>query len=715
MNLGSRATLKLSKAATENSMFIKLHRKRISTSSLGSKLIFPRLKLHCLQHQFKVDATQIEFAVSCQHWDGGYSPVRGIGKLMMCLPISYTSRTAPLRGKRSNGEPKGITPFQSKTLRLRRMRRTMGSTRLNSDSIVRSLPDGVDGETVVPTGLPSGRVSEFASEKTKDKTWKGLPPITLPSSSKDEKWIATLVSDWNLQEIQARGVEVPRTFTKLANMCLKDKTCKINNIYPLMSNPNIIDIAYHKIKSNPGNMTQGSTHQTLDGWGYESVLELTSKLRNETFQFAKARIVEIPKLDGGKRALKVAPPRDKIVQQAMLFILETIYEPAFSELSFGFRRGTGCHDALFHIKKKFQGTRWFIEGDISKCFDEIDHNILISTLRERIKDEKFIRLIYKALKAGYLDVWTTSQTCLVGTPQGSIISPILCNVFMDSFDSFVENELMPKYTRGVKRSQPKEYKTLISRANYWEKKYKSTQDPRNKEKAMSLRAKAQELPSVDPNDPKFRRLYYIRYADDWLIGFAGPYNEAEEIRTKCKEFLAKKKLRLNSTKTIISRGSEGCIFLGTKIHVPLNEERFKKNSKLKARANLGVRLNVPLLRVISKLQANRFCTADGLPLPKMAFYAAEKNEIIKSYVSVYRGILNYYSFADNYKRLSQTLFSILRNSAAKVLAAKFKLRTVRQTLLKFGKYLGKTKDDVQIPDPKTRSLRGDEFKLRRKS
>lgn len=124
---------------------------------------------------------------------------------------------------------------------------------------------------------------------------------------------------------------------------------------------------------------------------------------------------------------------------------------------------------------------------------------------------------------------------------------------------------------------------------------------------------------------------------------------------------------------------------------------------------------MPLLRVISKLQANRFCTADGLPLPKMAFYGAEKNEIIKSYVSVYRGILNYYSFADNYKRLSQTLFSILRNSAAKVLAAKFKLRTVRQTLLKFGKYLGKTKDDVQIPDPKTRSLRGDEFKLRRKS
>lgn len=714
MNSNGRVTLTLSKAAVKSSMFIKikLHGEAISSPLLGSELKFLWLKLHCLKAYsriVRIVAPQIESAVSFQHWDRDYGPFRDIGSLIICAPIGYTSGTSSMRGERSNREPKGIKPFQLSG-RLRRIRRTLGSTRKRTESITRSVPDGVDGGIIVPPELSAGRVPELVSENIRDKSSVGLLPENPSSILKEEEQIAALALGWKLHETRARGVEIPRTFTKLVNKCKKDKTCKISNIYQILLNPNIIDLAYHKIKSNPGNMTQGSTNLTLNGWGYESVLKLTDKLRDESFQFSKAREVQIPKSNGGKRSLKIASPRDKIVQQAMLFILEAIYEPSFSKQSFGFRKGIGCHDALYHIKQKFQASRWFIEGDISKCFDEIDHATLIAALRDRIKDEKFIRLIYKTLNAGYLDIHKIPQTCLIGTPQGSIISPILCNVYMDSFDSFVEKELIGHYNKKTKRDQPPEYSRLMTKARYWQNKFQRTQDPKDKELAISLRKNAQKLPSINPEDPGFRRLYFIRYADDWLIGFAGPYQEAKEIRTKCKEFLARKKLRLNNVKTKITKASEGCIFLGTKIHVPLNQERFKKSSRFKSRANLGVRLNAPLLRVINKLHINGFCQANGFPLPKMVLYATDKDEIINTYISVYRGILSYYSFADNYPRLAQSLFSILRNSAAKVLAAKFKLRTVRQTLLKFGKYLGKAKEDVKIPDPKTSSLRGLKFK-----
>lgn len=149
-------------------------------------------------------------------------------------------------------------------------------------------------------------------------------------------------------------------------------------------------------------MTPGTTEETLSGWSPELVEKIISSLRNESFSFSTARSVGIPKPDGGTRTLRIASPRDKIVQRVLAFILEAIYDPSFYETSYGFRPGRGTHDALHYIKHHFQGVRWVIEGDIAKCFDEIDHHLLISTIRKRIKDERFIRLIWKALRAGYL-------------------------------------------------------------------------------------------------------------------------------------------------------------------------------------------------------------------------------------------------------------------------------------------------------------------------
>jgi retron-type reverse transcriptase len=180
--------------------------------------------------------------------------------------------------------------------------------------------------------------------------------------------------------------------------------------------------------------------------------------------------------------------------------------PTFSDHSHGFRPGRGCHTALRDIYHTWVGTVWFIEGDISKCFDRLDHTIILSKLREHIKDERFIRLIAGLLKAGYLEEWTWNAT-YSGAPQGSIVSPILSNLYLDALDKFVETDLIPAYTKGTRRKFNPIYEQLRHSANYQARKGRKGQ-------ARALRKQMQRLPSIDPDDPDYRRLRYCRYADD---------------------------------------------------------------------------------------------------------------------------------------------------------------------------------------------------------
>jgi group II intron reverse transcriptase/maturase len=488
------------------------------------------------------------------------------------------------------------------------------------------------------------------------------------------------------------GVQVPPKLTKLFRNCARAPNGQVHDIFGLMLDSRLYDMAYQSIKSNPGNMTPGSDGTTFEGWDREKVKKIIDAMRDGTFRFTKSRLVLIPRPDGKKRPLKIAPPKDKVVQRIITWILEAIYEPSFHPESFGFRYGRGCHDALHHVKTSFNSARFLIEGDISKCFDEIDHDLLIGILRRRIKDERFIVLILHALQAGYLDEFKIPKDSIVGTPQGSIVSPILSNIFLSEFDWFVENTLKKKYNRGKARAQPNEYKTQVSLAAYNMKRYKATKDLKYLREARLNRKIISLLPSVVLNDPEFRRLVFVRYADDWIIGFAGPYEEALEIRDLCAEFFTSIKLRLNLIKTAVTKASLGAIFLGCKIHIPVNQQALRKKKKANSalrRASLGVRINAPILRIFKKLNASSICLPDGFPIPRMSLYALPPKEIVALYTSIFRGICNYYSPADNYKRMSASIWYILRASCCKVLAAKLKLSTVRQVLLRFGKYLSR--------------------------
>jgi retron-type reverse transcriptase len=146
----------------------------------------------------------------------------------------------------------------------------------------------------------------------------------------------------------------------------------------------------------------------------------------------------------------------------MRSILEAYYEPQFSPTSHGFRPERGCHTALKDIFHAWTGSRWFIEGDIKGCFDNIDHTVLLAILREKIQDNRFPILVENLLKAGYLENWNYRPT-LSGTPQGGVVSPLLANIYLDRLDKFVEQTLIPKYTKGDTRRRNKDYIRLIAK------------------------------------------------------------------------------------------------------------------------------------------------------------------------------------------------------------------------------------------------------------
>jgi len=239
----------------------------------------------------------------------------------------------------------------------------------------------------------------------------------------------------------------------------------LEDVYRQLFHPTLYLLAYGKIYRNQGAMTKGVTDETVDGMSVEKVQTIIAAIRSERYVWSPARRVSIEKKHSTKkRPLGIPVWSDKVVQEVIRSILEAYYEPQFSPLSHGFRPKRGCHTALTAIRHYWKGTAWFIEGDIKGCFDTIDHPILLSILREKIHDRRFIRLIENLLQAGYLEEWKYHAT-YSGTPQGGIMSPLLANIYLDRLDQYVEQELLPNHTRGTHQFNPA-YFRLAAAARY---------------------------------------------------------------------------------------------------------------------------------------------------------------------------------------------------------------------------------------------------------
>ena len=378
------------------------------------------------------------------------------------------------------------------------------------------------------------------------------------------------------------------------------KDYKYQRLYRNFYNPNFYLLAYQHIYNNKGSMTKGIDGMTLNGMGMERILNIIEKMKTGTYTPIPVKRVYIPKKNGKKRPLGIPSADDKLIQEVLRMLLESIYEPTFSNLSHGFRPNRSCHTALQQIQRTYTGVKWFVEGDIKGCFDNIDHHILVGILRKKINDEQIIALIWKFLKAGYIDQWEYHNT-YSGAAQGSIISPILANIYMNELDTFMENEIK-QFNRGLKREINAEYNRKKACWNRFKKVTENRWENLNEadrivrmEEAEKLRQDWINLEPKNPMDDNYRRLLYCRYADDFIIGVVGSKEDAYSIKEKVGLFLKNNlNLELSQEKTLVTHAKDKARFLGFDITTSKRSKDFTRRGRGSSRTNSGIiKLYVP--------------------------------------------------------------------------------------------------------------------------
>lgn len=455
-------------------------------------------------------------------------------------------------------------------------------------------------------------------------------------------------------------------------------------------------MAYERLKSKPGNMTPGTDGETLDGYSLANIQSTIALLRQEHYQPNPVRRVYIPKKKG-KRPLGVPSPRDKIVQECIRLILEAIYEPLFHDNSHGFRPGRSCHTALENLRRNWVGTKWAIETDLAECFERVNHPRLLDILREKIQDDRFINLIRKFLKAGYLEDWQYHQT-YSGTPQGSVISPILTNIYLNKLDQKLEAICQQNSTGERRERNPEYYATILKRTELLRLGQTNPQLRKSlKTNIDQMNRQILQTSAYDYNAPSYTRVKFLRYADDVLLGVIGPKALAEQVVEKMADFLQTDlKLELNRDKTHIKHlATERAEFLGYEFQTS-SPRYIRRNLRRKGsphnivqtvKTTTGnIKLLVPLGKLSEKLKKYM---VKGQPAAINAYSNQPIDHIIDHYNAVIRGWYNYYQLAENVCRLNYARY-ILQYSLAKTLASKER-SSVSKIFRKYGKDITYTK------------------------
>lgn len=431
----------------------------------------------------------------------------------------------------------------------------------------------------------------------------------------------------------------------------------LERVFRNMLSPELFRNAYGKLYQNTGSMTPGVDGETPDGMSLPRIDALIEELRTGKFRWTPNRRVYIEKGQGKVRPLNLPTWKDKLVQEVMRVILEAYYEPQFSNLSHGFRPNRGCHTALETVSQ-WGGVKWFVEGDIKGCFDNIDHNLLIEVVGRKIRDDRFLKLLRHLLKAGYLEDWQYHDT-YSGTPQGGVISPLLANIFLNEFDQWMETELIPEYTRGRRRKSNPEYSRLRSRINT------NRRGKKTPEQLKEWRRQLKQLPTGDPYDPNYRRMWYVRYADDFLVGFIGPKADAEQIRNRISDQFEQMKLTLSMEKTKITHApTERAEFLSYEITFP---NHLRGNRQLAGKATF-----LMPWRVVTTWKAKY--QQDGKSVSHRGRANAPLGDILRQYDTEIRGLWQYYQYALNASRRIAYIRYIAEQSLVATLAHKLRIR-----------------------------------------
>ena len=461
------------------------------------------------------------------------------------------------------------------------------------------------------------------------------------------------------------------------------------NAFEIASSPLMLRLAYESIKSKPGNMTKGSIPETLDGISLVWFKETSDALRSCLYSFKPSRRSYIPKANGNLRPLGISPPREKIIQQSLRMVMEAVLEPKFLPTSHGFRPKRGCHSALRTIRK-WQGVPWLLEGDIKAYFDSIDHHLLCELIGKHFRDPQLTRLYWLMVKAGYVEFCTknkdpnkTAKITTVGVPQGGIISPLWSNLVLHELDQFMAerqmqiNEKMKQIKPSLNNPEYCKISRLINKLT----KIRELLGPKGWIKQRDLRKDLKSLLSLRrfskstfPN-PDYRRLEYVRYADDWLVGVWAPKSYVVSLRDEIRTFLAKLNLELSMEKTLITN-TRLCKakFLGTYIMRPfakLNKVVRDLRGNLKKISGGALIMNAPIKKIVDKLREKHLLARyhpEGFTTiyhHKPAYIQSWINVPVKDLIILYRsilaGILNYWSFVDNRASLLK-IYGILKRS-----------------------------------------------------
>lgn len=469
----------------------------------------------------------------------------------------------------------------------------------------------------------------------------------------------------------------------------------VKKVYRRMRDRDLFVMAYGKIAQNKGRLTRGVTDETIDGMSLDKIDTILQDLENGTYRWSPARRTYIPKTNGTMRPLGIPVWRDKLTQEVMRSCLECYYEPIFRDSSHGFRPGRGCETALVTIKKEWRGVDWFIEGDIKGCFDNIPHDKILECVGESFQDNRFQKLLRKLLQAGYEEDGQTHRPAQ-GVPQGSIVGPILANIVLHELDVFVEDELIPEWTRGKTRKRNPEYKK-------YEKRIAKAGRNGEKKRVRRLKAERRQLSSTLRADPSYRRLRYLRYADDFILGFNGSYREACALKEAIEAKLTAMGLTLNNEKTLITNSRKGrARFLGYEIGVVQSQhtKKVKMPNGLFKRVrsvNHEIHLYVPK-DVIQEWV--RLYSKNGKAFHYRNRIFRSDFETITLYQAEWRGIANYYKLALNRAALRQVEW-VMRQSLCKTLAAKQRTLTSKIRERYSGHRNGKQTIEVTTENEKT--------------
>ena len=462
--------------------------------------------------------------------------------------------------------------------------------------------------------------------------------------------------------------------TKLQENSKKNHDEVFTRLYRYLLRPDIYYVAYQHLYSNKGAGTKGVTDDTADGFSEIYIENIIDALKNEMYQPKPVRRTYIKKSNGKMRPLGLPVFTDKLIQEAIRMILEAIYEPIFSDYSHGFRPARSCHTALAQIKKEFTGARWFIEGDIKGCFDNINHAVLVEIINQKIKDARFLKLIRSFLKAGYMEDWKYHET-YSGCPQGGIISPILANIYLNELDRHVM-KIKKEFDVATKARYTPEYTKLVGLRQRLHNKIKNSNGiEREKliEEYKTATAQMLKLPAKQCDDKKIK---YVRYADDFLIAVNGNRQDCEKIKQELTEFISTTlKMELSQEKTLITHSNTPARFLGYDVRVR-RDQQIKPKGKFKTRSmNNKVELSIPYKDKIEK-----FLFSNGIvkqrsdngklePIHRPQLLNRTDLEIVTIYNAELRGICNYYGLASNFNKLIYFNY-LMEYSCLKTLAGK---------------------------------------------